>query len=150
MTDVGEPGPLPEELIGLASDSLEDLSWTDEFLGYRGDGFFQVDDVVVPPAVSHDELVAAIKEEAERRILIIMPEPDQRFTFALGFDLLFNYGLDTATWPAEDQAIYAAVMPLWADIRAVRTARDAIIGSIPGDAPGRAAFDVAANPGWPA
>jgi hypothetical protein len=37
--DVGAPGPLPGELVGLADASLADLSWTDAVLGYQGDGF---------------------------------------------------------------------------------------------------------------
>jgi hypothetical protein len=43
-TDVGEPGPLPEELVGLADDSLADLSAAlapcpEQFVGQ---GFFPV------------------------------------------------------------------------------------------------------------
>lgn len=38
-SDVGEPGSLPAELVGLADASLADLSWTDAALGYQGDGF---------------------------------------------------------------------------------------------------------------
>ena len=38
---VGKPGPLPEELRGLANESLADLSWTNERLGnkFRNVGF---------------------------------------------------------------------------------------------------------------
>lgn len=43
MSDVGEPGPLPQPLVGrLSQADLEDLSWTPEELGLRGYGFFVV------------------------------------------------------------------------------------------------------------
>lgn len=40
--DVGEPGPLPSELEGLADLSLADLSWVDPARGFAGTGFFRV------------------------------------------------------------------------------------------------------------
>lgn len=40
MSLVGAPGPLPDELQGLADESLADLSWSDVSLGYQGYGFF--------------------------------------------------------------------------------------------------------------
>lgn len=45
MSAVGEPGPLPADLDGLADGDLANLDWTDAFLGYRGDGFFPDDGV---------------------------------------------------------------------------------------------------------
>lgn len=41
-SNVGEPGPLPPELVGLADHSLADLSWADPALGYSGAGFVPV------------------------------------------------------------------------------------------------------------
>ena len=38
-TPIGPPGPLPAELVGLAAESLADLSWADPALGYEGQGF---------------------------------------------------------------------------------------------------------------
>lgn len=48
-TDVGDPGDLPADLVGLADVSLADLAWTDPALGYQGFGFFPVE-VSDPPA----------------------------------------------------------------------------------------------------
>lgn len=49
--DIGEPGPLPPELVGRAADVLADLHWTDEDDGWRGFGFRIVapDPVIIPP-----------------------------------------------------------------------------------------------------
>lgn len=52
--NVGEPGDLPEELIGLADESLADLSWVDHRLGYQGAGFVPVD---VPPPLADQKAV---------------------------------------------------------------------------------------------
>lgn len=41
-SDIGAPADLPPELVGLADDSLADLSWADPSLGYSGQGFIPV------------------------------------------------------------------------------------------------------------
>jgi hypothetical protein len=38
--DIGEPGPIPRELLGLADESLANLNWADASLGYTGQGLF--------------------------------------------------------------------------------------------------------------
>lgn len=43
-TLIGQPAPLPAELVGLEDASLADLSWVDEALGYSGQGFTPVAD----------------------------------------------------------------------------------------------------------
>lgn len=53
--DQGEPGPLPADLVGLNDNSLANLDWTYEPLGYRGYGFFPVEveaPVVVPMSIT--------------------------------------------------------------------------------------------------
>lgn len=92
---------------------------------------------------------AEVKAEAERRILAIMPEYEQRNMLALGQELVTTHGPAPAAWPAEDQALYAEVMAKWAQIKAIRAASDAIEADLPSDAAGLAAFDVAAA-AWPA
>lgn len=42
---IGEAGALPADLQGLAEESLSDLDWTDEALGYRGYGYVPVIDL---------------------------------------------------------------------------------------------------------
>lgn len=44
-TEIGEPGPLPADLDGLAEADLADLDWTDDSLGYRGFGFVPLVDL---------------------------------------------------------------------------------------------------------
>ena len=44
-SDVGTPDNLPLDLQGLADESLADLGWTAEELGYRGFGFLPVVDL---------------------------------------------------------------------------------------------------------
>ena len=40
---IGEPALLPLELVGLGDESLADLNWVDEALGYQGFGFLPVE-----------------------------------------------------------------------------------------------------------
>lgn len=51
MSDIGEPGPLPQVLQGSLSDeSLADLSWLPpEVTGYEGQGFFPYTPPPPPP-----------------------------------------------------------------------------------------------------
>lgn len=68
-TDIGSPGPLPKDLIGLKDQSLADLGWTDPALGYRGFGFFPVPDPVVQPPA---KVVRVSKIDFSR--LLTLPE----------------------------------------------------------------------------
>jgi len=43
--DIGPPGELPPDLVGLSETSLAALDWTSEALGYRGFGFVPVVDM---------------------------------------------------------------------------------------------------------
>lgn len=61
----GEPGDLPLELIGLALESLADLSWVDPALGFSGVGFVEMEP---EPAVAEAVLTSA---RAERRLELI-------------------------------------------------------------------------------
>jgi hypothetical protein len=56
MSDIGQPGPLPADLVGLTDDVLENLPAALspealEQLGYDDQGFFAVDDPPPPPQV---------------------------------------------------------------------------------------------------
>jgi hypothetical protein len=53
-TNIGDPGPLPEELVGLEDESLADLSWADPALGYRGVGFFPVAEPTPEPQLPRE------------------------------------------------------------------------------------------------
>ena len=48
---VGQPGPLPPELVGLEDVSLGDMSWADPALGFRGEQFVPVERLEPPPAL---------------------------------------------------------------------------------------------------
>lgn len=63
---------------------------------------------------------ADVKKEAERRILAIMPEYQQRNALALFAETAMVHGPDPAGWPAELQAQNTAVMEKWAAIKAIR------------------------------
>lgn len=83
----------------------------------------------------------AIKAEAERRILAIMTEQQQRNTLALGIEFITAHGADPAAWPAARKAIFQAAMTQWAAIKALRARSNALEAQIPRDAAGIAAFD---------
>lgn len=61
MVDVGSPGPLPADLQGLADESLADLDWTYEPLGYHGFGFFPITEPIVPEAVTQLQFRRALR-----------------------------------------------------------------------------------------
>lgn len=96
-----------------------------------------------------ERTIAAVKAEAERRILAILPEVKQRNFLALGVEAVTLHGPDPAAWPEDLQATYADVMPKWDQIKAIRAASNAIEATIPEDAAALAAFDVA-GADWPA
>ena len=48
--NLGKPGPLPAELVGLEDVSLADLSWADPALGFKGEKFVPVEISEAPPA----------------------------------------------------------------------------------------------------
>lgn len=58
-SDVGQAGALPADLQGLATETLTDLEWTAEELGYRGFGFVPVVDI----AAAKDEKRAALARQ---------------------------------------------------------------------------------------
>lgn len=104
-------------------------------------------------AFTNDELsalraqkVAAVNAEAERRILDVMPEYQQRNSLALGMEFVTTLGPDPAAWPADQRATYQAVMAQWAQIKAIRAKSDALGAAVPQDAAGIAGFDPLA--GW--
>lgn len=41
--DIGDPGPLPAELVGLSDESLADLSWVDPARGFADRRFVPID-----------------------------------------------------------------------------------------------------------
>lgn len=77
--------------------------------------------------------VAAIKAEATRRILALMPEHDQRNSLALGMEMVTTYGPDPAGWPAEMRARYEADLAIWTEIKAIRARSDQLEAALPED-----------------
>jgi hypothetical protein len=90
--------------------------------------------------------VAAVKAEAGRRILVIMPEWKQRNFLALGQEMITDHGPDRTQWPQDMQTLYTAVRAEWEQIKAIRARSDQLEATIPTDAAGIAAFDPLA--GW--
>lgn len=61
--NVGDPGPLPDDLVGLADESVADLSWVDAALGYADAKFVPVDvadPVEVPQSISRMQAKQAL------------------------------------------------------------------------------------------
>lgn len=93
--------------------------------------------------------VAAVKAEAETRILAIMPQHKQLNSLALGMEMVTTYGPDPTKWPDDARATYDAVMAQWAQIKALRAAsnaKEAEIAALKAPA-GVAAYDVTTK-GW--
>ncbi len=76
QSEIGEPGPLPPELVGLSDESLADLSAAlnadaCDVLGFTGQGFLPVPDPE-PPAPPRNISAIAFKQRltgAERRAI---------------------------------------------------------------------------------
>lgn len=68
--------------------------------------------------------VAAVKREAERRILAVMPEWRQRNFLALGVEMITTYGADPKGWPEDMQALYAKAKEQWDQIKVLRARSD--------------------------
>lgn len=80
-------------------------------------------------------LPSAVKAEAERRILAVMPEWRQRNALAAGQAAVMAHGPDPTSWPSELQTEHAEAMAAWAAINAIRAASDALeaMDPIPAD-----------------
>lgn len=74
------------------------------------------------------EIVAAVKEEAQRRILEILPEWKQRNLTARAAELAIK---GVSNWTPEEQAEYEAGQAIWNQIKAVRAASDALEAQSP-------------------
>jgi len=72
-------------------------------------------------ALARAQLVAKIKAECRRRILLIMTEDQQRNTLAAGQAAAMEHGNNPAGWPPELQARQAAAMMAWQEIGRLRT-----------------------------
>lgn len=100
MADIGELGPLPDDLLGLEQASLNDLHWTWAPLGYTPYGFFPVEvaDPEPEPTVPMTVTQLQFRRELRARGLLAgilqyidgLPEPqrtltDEAFQFASEF-----------------------------------------------------------------
>lgn len=74
--------------------------------------------------------VALVKAEAQRRILDIMPQHRQTNWLALKAEMDLRHGPDPAGWPVEVQEAIAVVLPLWDQIKDLRTRSDEIEASV--------------------
>ena len=68
------------------------------------------------------ERVAAIKEEAGRRIVSLLPEWKQRNLTARAAELLYKA---KSSWTAAEKAEWTAGQELWDQVKAIRAASDA-------------------------
>lgn len=78
---------------------------------------------------------AAVKDEAARRIDLIMKDYEQRNALALGQEMVLTHGPDITKWPTDMQATLAVMMDRWAAIKAIRAKSDEIeaMSPIPAD-----------------
>lgn len=70
--------------------------------------------------------VAAIKAEAQRRIIDIMPAHRQTNWLALKAEMDLRHGPDPTNWPEDVRAAVAVVLPLWDQIKALRVRSDVL------------------------
>jgi hypothetical protein len=96
---------------------------------------------VIPEWVPPEPTAEQIKDEAARRILEVAPEWYQRNLTARAAELAMK-GADN--WTAEEQAEVDAGQAIWDQIKAIRTASDAIEASPPASV-----ADLETDPRWP-
>lgn len=100
QTPIGDPGPLPAELDGLAPESLVDLSWVDSALGYAGQGFVVAPDPPPGPPPVPDSV-------SIMRAQLVLDAAGQ-------LDAVDAYMADPAT-PRAHKIIYAKTDKIWRD-----------------------------------
>lgn len=130
----GKPRWLPVEIEGY--EPFDPASEVRAGPVYTVDARRVVEEYTVLPKSEDDILtmkldkVAAIKAEAQRRILEIMPSHRQTNWLALKAEMDFRHGPDPANWPADVQQAVSVVLPLWDQIKALRVRSDAIEASL--------------------
>lgn len=72
------------------------------------------------------EKILAIKAEAQRRILEIMPSYQQTNWIAKGLEMCMLYGSDPSGWPEQQQLVASIVLPKWTQIEIIRAKSDEI------------------------
>lgn len=72
-----------------------------------------------------------VKQEASRRISLVMPDFQQRNALAMGMEAIQLYGPDPSDWPEDLQVLNAAIQSKWAKIKAIRFASNYLEGLSP-------------------
>lgn len=144
--DTADPGAPPQIEIedeapaAPAGETLVDAAPPDARMAWDGAAW------TWPDAARRADLVAAVKTEAGRRILAILPDYKQRNLLARGLEL---HAKGPATWTEAEQAEWSAGHALWQRIKAIRLRSDEIEAALASlDAAALAAFDPAAA-NWP-
>lgn len=130
----GKPRWLPVEIEGY--EPFDPASDVRAGPIYTVDADRVVEEYTVRPKVEDEILtmkldkVAAIKAEAQRRILDIMPSHRQTNWLAFKAEMDLRHGPDPANWPADVQQAVSVVLPLWDQIKALRVRSDALEASL--------------------
>lgn len=108
-------------------------------------------DAFDPLAAALPEKVMAVKTEAQRRIYEVLPAYKQTNLMAQGLANTLAYGPDSATWPADQQALKAYTDARWLRIKALRDASNAIEAKLNAmtDWQELEAYDAMTDASWP-
>lgn len=108
-------------------------------------------DTFDPIASALPEKIASVKDEAQRRIYLVLPAYKQTNLMAQGLQNTLTYGADSTTWPADQQALKAYTDARWIRIKALRDASNAIEAKLNAmtDWQQLEAYDATTDASWP-
>lgn len=95
--------------------------------------------------------IAAVKEEAQRRIFAVMPAHKQTNLLALATENMLAHGPDSSKWPSDMQAVKALADAGWAKIKEIRAVSNTIEARLAAEREWQAIadYDPATDPLWP-
>jgi len=138
------------DAIHRAGHSFRQMS-TGEFVASDDAAVQAIIDAFDPVAAALPDKVTAVKAEAQRRIYLVLPAHMQTNLMAQGLQNTLTYGPDSATWPADQQALKVYTDARWLRIKALREASNAIEAKLNAitDWQVLEAYDATTDADWP-
>ena len=95
--------------------------------------------------------ILRVKEEAQRRIYIVLPAYKQTNLMAQGLQNALTFGPDSTKWPPDQQALKAYTDARWLRIKALRDASNSIEAKLNAmtDWQELEAYDATTDASWP-
>lgn len=93
--------------------------------------------------------IAAVKAEAERRILSVMPAHEQRNALAHSLEMMALHGADIDAWPEDERQAHQTASEKWERIKTIRAYSDQLEATIAAKLKRHTLAAVDITSGWP-